>query len=156
MEVNYFVKDKSNIVPFNVWSCGDYSKNLDGFLYNCDLELSTDYSSMGEYSLKLSKSSTTQGYYFAFWEYPISSSEYGKLATFTADLFNTTPNEEIRMVLSFDSGLNTIYVPYSENKISVAVTSEIPVNTNKLTLYLSFKYDQGITYYCDNISLTIS
>ena len=47
------VKDKDNLVSYNVWSCGEYSNNLIGFVAN-NLEdtISSEWSTKGHDSIK--------------------------------------------------------------------------------------------------------
>ena len=51
------MKDTNNLFDYNVWSCGDYNENTKKF--NGSLSITNEYSTMGDYCLKLENKTTT-------------------------------------------------------------------------------------------------
>lgn len=52
------MKDNNNILPYNIWACGDYN-NLEDFIYNNQsLQITNKYSYNGEYSAQIIISGT--------------------------------------------------------------------------------------------------
>lgn len=51
------MKDTNNLCTYNVWSCGEYNGKINGF--NGSLSMTNEYSTMGEYCLKLENKTTT-------------------------------------------------------------------------------------------------
>lgn len=53
MEINISVKDKNNLLNYNIWSCGDFGTIPISKRNDCAAEISNEWAYNGEYSLKL-------------------------------------------------------------------------------------------------------
>lgn len=58
-DLSMFIKDKENLLHFNVWSGGDYNKSTNGFVGNSNtFAVTNNWSSNNDYSIKIEGDST--------------------------------------------------------------------------------------------------
>lgn len=142
------MKDKNNLLDYNVWSCGEYNKNVLEWTNNKNLNINNNWSSIGECNIKLTRISDIYDDY--------------------TSTINITNLPEDNYLLSI-----TIYSPYAigslrlinidtEEYVSVGITkSDNPYTTSitinslenvKIRLINWGKIGDNI--YFDNIKLT--
>ena len=148
-DITMFVKDKINLLNYNLWSCGDYLKNTNGHASineGLSVEISSDYKLNGEYSFKYASSlNQYQGVSFPIMTLPDNTSK----ATLSLTVLNLTGgNMEIRLI---ENGNKTITVPPSET--SQEITIEKDVTTTSIQITFIFR-SANITAYIDNMRLT--
>lgn len=149
------IKDSENLLPFNTWTCGDYTNDLTNFtinnLPNTTLSLSKDYSTNGEYGLKIHRSATETPYTQLKTTYTIHSDDYGKTATITMDVKNQLDGN---CSLLLNMGSNK-YVNIPPGTNNYTISSEIPSGISSFDLGLTFAGARTGTLYADNWILTI-
>lgn len=154
MFIKYSVKDKANKVPHNIWSCGDYMGNLNGFIYptpdntNTFIKLSNIHNTIGEYSILLKRISSSQYWLSLRYDYTPTSQDIGKTAVFSADV--TTVNVAST---SFKIGSSEIRIPANSEGNFIASTTIS--DTNPLQLFIGFSSSYVGEVYIDNIRLNI-
>ena len=149
-----FVKDKLNLVPHNVWVCGDYSNDLTGFVNNPNntntfVVVTDEYSTNGVKSIKLTRLSSGAYWLTIKHIYSPTESDVNKTATLTVDTKNELNNAAS---LQMNNGsLKYIGIPIGENTITVSTT----VLNNSLECIVGFNGATTGNLYVDNIRLNI-
>lgn len=143
------VKDKTNLLSYNLWSGGDYLKNTTGhgnINEGISVELSSNYKSNGEYSFKYTSSlNQYQGVSSPQIILPDNTSK----ATLSLTVLNLTGgNIEIRLI---QNDYKTISVPPSET--SQEITLEKDVTNTSIQIIFIFR-SANITAYIDSMRLT--
>lgn len=145
------VKDKFNIATFNQWSCGDYSTNLEGFLFRgtrSNVGLDDSYSINGIHNIKLSRTSDMTGYFFIVIPYQITQEDLGKTLTVTANIKNNL-NASAMLQISKITAVR-VYIPsrssgtFSVSRLLDEEGLEIQIASNSYG-----------DIYLDNITITI-
>lgn len=156
------MKDKTNVLTYNQWSCTDYLNNVNGFHIGSTnaikIESSNNYSHIGENSLRL---------------IPINTSILGRRIRvyYEKELINKQLNLTVTIKTNRDSSSTIMLVEEKDNNIIKETFAQIPENTCK-TIILSLKTssNNGSSYfiqvnnpsleytsvYVDNINLMIS
>ena len=144
--------------PHAIWSCGESSKNLNSFYFpytNPIRELSHDYVSIGDTSLKISISLLNDAYY-ADYRSNLDFNELNKTVTFQADIYS---NYDCRLCIyiytgSYTSSYTTIPVNVQG---TYSVTKTIPENTTQIIYRVEprvYSHDDAFVYM-DNWQLII-
>ena len=153
-DITMFVKDKLNLVPHNVWVCGDYSNDLTGFVNNPNntntfVVVTDEYSTNGVKSIKLTRLSSGAYWLTIKHIYSPTESDVNKTATLTVDTKNELNNAAS---LQMNNGsLKYIGIPIGENTITVSTT----VLNNSLECIVGFNGATTGNLYVDNIRLNI-
>ncbi|WP_296882100.1 hypothetical protein [uncultured Methanobrevibacter sp.] len=119
------VKDKTNIVPHNVWTAGDYSKNTNKFntWNNGVITTSNEWSSNGEYSIKFTQSTATA---WPGCDAVISINGEVKVE-FTVDILTNTRLWVVLYEMAPNPhNLTNIIAPASSDKTTITLTYELP------------------------------
>ena len=144
------VKDKENLLPFNVWSGTEYLKNTNGFTAsNLTMDSSKEWSSNGDYSLQV----TTLINNYARVEF-IDNIPALKDETYvgSVDIFNNSNNNIIlRFVENTNILVQDIIIPSSNSMQTISITRTIISDSTNLRFQLVFR--NAMTIYVDNISL---
>ena len=77
----------------NVWTCGDYTKNLNGFTVNPDnqnlfITLDNTFAINGDTNILMNRANSQTFYAQKYHTHVLDSSEYGKTFTFSANVKN--------------------------------------------------------------------
>lgn len=141
----YSVKDKANLLSYNVWSVTDYSLNMEGFTHNNNYERTTEYSVNGDWCVKL----LDGDFSILRIPYEFDSSNTYKLtvkckngvsnATIETRTNNGTPIDSITLPVTDDFANYTLSFTPSNNETMIVFRS--PGDSNYL--------------YVDDISLVI-
>ncbi|WP_406535286.1 hypothetical protein, partial [Methanobrevibacter sp.] len=146
---NHSIKDKANYLSYNIWSCGDYTKNLNGVAQINDglnVELSDEYSYNGDYCFKYTSNlNQYQGTNFNTISLP-NNTTHVKL-TLTA--IKIVKGVEVR--ISENNDFITLTVPENNNPQTITLEKEITI-TNNFQITLIFRESNCIAYI-DNICL---
>lgn len=143
------MKDTNNLLPYNVWSGGDYDQSLSDFAHIQTSTITNKYSAIGENSVTLSRIGDL------FWiNIPLSPITTGTYI-FSQYLLNKS-NDNIRVRFYTDSTIiSYVTVPPSDNwqKINLSV----PISNLNGTFYIRIlNNDSESTIYIDNNSFTKS
>ena len=151
-DITMFVKDKNNLLDYNQWSCGDYSENLN---FNkrgsetCVLERTKEYSTNGQYSLKLTGD---------IWDW--AGVRYVNLNLPCNNILmtgNVKSSGESRMVAQVGYTDNTseqFNVNFSEGEITPIITINSEKIIQTLELQFTLKHNNG-TMFIDNIKILV-
>lgn len=147
------VKDKDNILSYNRWSCGDYDNNLNDFSKRpsdtCSYELSDEWSSNGNYSIKFTGS---------LWDW-VGYIWYG--FTSTANQIQATANININGsgradldIVYSDNDTQTTYVNFTQSGIqTLTLTIDSSKTINRVSFRVTILERDSISCYIDDITL---
>lgn len=140
------MKDNNNKLDFNQWSTGEYNNNINGFNRNNNsiIQLSNQYSIIGENSIKLIRTSD---------EYPNTANIQliGLSSKIQLSLDILSKNNKCEVDLYGDSVLSSVTVPQS------IVSQKIILSTNtiKENVYIRFRLPNKDDYmFINNINVT--
>ena len=155
-KIYIFVKDKTNILPHNIWTCGDYSQNIDNLPINKNnittfSSFSKAFSSNGEYSIKLTRTEQATYWFTALYNYTVNSEDLNKTITFTADVKNELTGTASIQLQPTNGTLISVNIPAGESTITVSTTL---TNTTGRAI-LGFPGIVTGDLYVDNLRLTI-
>ena len=140
--MHYFVKDKSNLLDYNLWSGTDYLKNITGFTKHPTS--STEWSVNGERSLKLTRTSDQYNDYTTEWFQSIPTGNY----LVTLKLYAPNTNGQASL---FVGANESIHVGYSKSNtvqnISISVTDNNIIGM-RISVYSSLE-----SVYLDDLSV---
>ena len=138
------MKDIHNLLSHNLWSCGDYLESLDEFTRTQSSILTNQYSSLGEHSIKIQRTSST-------WWINIPS-EISTTGTYTweIDVLNHNQSNVSLMFLSNSSTVSSVTVPYCENWQTITIIGQIDTVTTYSLRVLVYDND-GV--FIDNVKL---
>lgn len=149
-DLTMFVKDKENLLPFNVWSGTEYLKNTNNFTYtNLTINSSKEWSSKGEYSLQITASLDS----YARVEF-INNIPTLKDETYVGsiDIFNNSKNNiALRFVENITGITQDVSIPSSNSMQTISITRTILSDSTDLRFQLIFR--NAMTVYVDNILL---
>ena len=137
-----FVKDKTNLVPHNVWTGTDYLSNTTGFSNEC-IESSTDWSYNGTRSLKLTRVQESYAYYTTQFSVDLPKNDY----IFTFRLYS--PNTTGQILLLSNEGNKTLN--YNSNANVQLITLSV---TNQSIVGVRFvNWSPNTSCYIDEITI---
>lgn len=145
------VKDKTNILSHNIWSCGDLTHNLNGFIVNSSERnvASTERSVNGDYSVRL----TPEEDNYAMTTINYTFEEEGTYLLKCKCLNTGISDAKVIIRDSENTVIESINVPVSnqfqEYSIEVTISSE---NVNQI-LFRTAMSDSHL--YVDDINLSI-
>ena len=144
--LSVFVKDNNNKLDFNQWSTGEYNNNTNGFNKNNNsiIQLSNQYSIIGENSIKLIRTSD---------EYPntanIELTGLSSKIQLSLDILSKNNNCEVD--LYGDSVLSSVTVPQSIVSQKIILSTD----TIKENVYIRFRLPKKDDYmFINNINVT--
>lgn len=141
MEIIYSIKDKLNLLNYNIWSGTDYLKNITGFTKNPTS--STEWSINGERSLKLTRVAENYNDYITEITPNLPVGNY--LLTFK--LYAPNTNGQITVFTNAE----TLTVGYAKNNnpqtISITIIDNT-INMMRISIYVSLE-----SIYLDNLSI---
>lgn len=144
-----FIKDKVNYLSYNIWSCGDYTKNLNGIAKINDglnVELSDEYSYNGDYCFKYTSNlNQYQGTTFNIISLP-NNTTHVKLTLTAIKILNGG----IDVRINENNDFITLTVPANNNPQTITLETEITTNTVQITLIFR---KSNVVAYIDNICL---
>lgn len=107
------MKDTTNILTYNQWSCGDYN-GINGF-YN-EAELTNKYSSIGEYSIRAKRTSSR------WWSDTIISLPRTGQYTLSCKILNKSGAVAVLRLLQNSDILVGISIPVTDSFTSFSLT----------------------------------
>lgn len=144
------------MVPHNVWTCGDYTKNLNGFTVNPDnqnlfIDLDNTFVVNGDNNILIHRL-TPQSYYAqAYYTYTLNPDDYGKTFIFTANVKNNL-NGNCSIQIAGDS-LKFSNIPKdSEGVFSLTYSN---VTSNSIRVVVAFAGTVTGKVYFDNLVLNV-
>ena len=147
------IKDKNNLLTFNQWSGGQYNNNTTDFIVKMGgtLSVSTEYSTIGETSIKSTASSGTASVDV---NYIITNGEMGKHATF---IFDTYSPDNTNVFLCYRDQEKNAYMSTSailpkETSTRMTLSITIPNDAHSVFIRLSNNIS---TLYITNATLNI-
>ena len=147
MAVDNSIKDKENLANHNVWSCGGYLNNLNGFQVVGDTEGTI---STKENEITITRTTTNNTYLILRFNLPISSEDIGK--TIRLKCFcKGSGTVGIYLYDSSWSSLNSTYVDLSNNHTEISSTLNIVQNTSYAQFLFISPRAAGSTLTINNI-----
>lgn len=153
-----FVKDKDNLLNYNQWSCGDFEGTIvpDSKSPNMIFELTDDYKSNGNYSIKLQNETTGWE-----WSQLHTYDEYQNVSRIQIQLdYISNQNFRVYAVCKYNqepySLLDYVIAPSSDEFQTVIVTST--VDPTKIITSLGIRTvlaSIDTVTYIDNVSIKI-
>lgn len=149
MEINTSIKETENLLEYNVWSCGDYLHNLNGFSVNSNfrVSVSNEFSITGDYSVKLTPTiDPTNGYGIVRMPLTLNTNKH---YLFQGYCKNNVSGASLRLVES-DNISKLIVLPVSNNfdYFSLEFT---PTTQNILLIFWTYNSENNM--YVDNLNL---
>ena len=159
-DIRMFVKDKNNLVEYDVWSGGDYNgSSISGLSkLRVNVSASSDYSHIGNKSMKVVRTGAGSAYVRLI-DYTLSDeSLIGSTVTISAYVYSPKAISKLSL-LTYDSedtrlSLNEVSSVVSENEQSLTVSTTIPTGTSKIRLNF-YIGDNSLFDFIDDISFTI-
>ena len=143
-------------MPHNVWTCGDYTKNLNGFTVNPDnqnlfINLDNTFVVNGDNNILIHRL-TQQAYYaLAYYKYTLNPEDYGKTFIFTANVKNNL-NGSCSIQISGDSLKYSSIPKDSEGVFSITYSN---VTSNSINVVVAFAGANTGTVFFDNLVLNV-
>lgn len=151
-----FIKDKENLFIHNIWSGTDHLKTTTGFTTgaNATMDTSTDWSTNGERSFKLTRNQTTSSWGRAHYPEPIKNQQINSTCTIKTGTGNVTI---YLLELSEDSSIiNSSQVTVPSNTTQKIELSLTTTETNmRIATQFSPSGNIGQIIYVDDITLKI-
>lgn len=138
------MKDTNNLLDYNIWSGTDYNNDITGF--NKTPTSSNEYSSIGENSLKLTRTTDDYNNYSTEHMKSLPSNNY----RLTVDVYSPKTSGNLVMFTGDADQVNVLFNP-SPNVQSLSLQAN---NTNFRGIRL-LNYTKGQSIWLDNISLVI-
>lgn len=141
-----YVKDKDNLVDFNIWSGGSYLNDVSDIpVANGSLSLA-NVSSIGNHSFYIVR--TTTGNCYALLTPSLTESDIGKTITITIDVY--TPNNSMKIQL-YDGNYVSTEMPMNTAFETGTVSRTIVSTSLKCYLNITSTTDG----YFDNVNIFI-
>ena len=142
------MKDNTNKVDYNVWSCGEYNGANNGFEQGADaiVQPSNEFSTNGEYSIKAIRKSELYGT-TTFTR--ISNLTGTNNITATCQVYS--PNNKVKLELNNGSTLTGTICPKSSTVNTISLSTTITSNYVDLRIFL-YAVDDYV--FIDNIKIT--
>lgn len=137
------MKDTTNILTYNQWSCGDYN-GINEF-YNEAAELTNKYSSIGEYSIKAKRTSSR------WWSDTIISLPRTGQYTLSCKILNKTGVYAVLRLLQDGDIVGDVSIPPTDSFVSVSLTSTFTNTNNCRIRLLNYGLDE---LFIDDMVLT--
>ena len=143
-------------MPHNVWTCGDYTKNLNGFTVNPDnqnlfINLDNTFVVNGDNNILIHRL-TQQAYYAqAYYTYTLNPEDYGKTFIFTANVKNNL-NGACSIQIAGDS-LKFSNIPKDSEGVFTITYSN--VTSNNIRVVVAFAGAVTGKVYFDNLVLNV-
>lgn len=141
--IKYSVKDKNNLVDYNVWSGTDYLKNITGFTKSPTS--STDWSSNGERSLKLTRTSDNYNDYTTESYFNLPAGNY----LFECKLYSPNANGRLTLFLGSENVSIDFYKSSNVQNISFTIDND-SFNGMRVSIYSSLE-----SVYLDDVNITV-
>ena len=156
-----FIQEPNNLMSLNVWSGTELNHSVGGFNRKTGVSItsSTDWSSIGNYSLKIVRNEDSSFQVYAqtseFTGYAIMKVAFDILTEDTnvvfrlVDYTDANPEQGIQATL-YDEILVETNIPASEEKQTIVVSTVIPADRNQLRL-IWLSQTKSVPVYIDNI-----
>lgn len=145
--MHYSVKDKDNLASVNQWSGGDYNNNTAGLSGTLTAEVSSDYSTNGDKSFKITSSGSDYAYCGLF----TSSSQFSNGDSVTGSikiLNNSGSSVTLRLLQIEGNAYQNVTVPSSDTIQTVSVSHTLTADSSVSLRIVSYAL---ITVYVDDI-----
>lgn len=137
------MKDTNNLLDYNVWSCGDYTENTNGF--NGSPIITNNYSTNGEHCIRLKNDTSATTTVYA--SIPCSANTR---YTLTCKVYNPINNATV--VLRDNTWASSVlYVPVSEDWLDIELSYTTASTAS--SIYVQFNIPAGSEFYVDDIIL---
>lgn len=151
--MHYFVKDKENLLPFNVWSGGEYNNDLTGITLNNMIGTVTkEWHINGESSFKFISNDNVSNF-----RIDLIYTSVGNTLILSIDCLNT----QYTMVLKFyqlrgSAVLNqkSLSIPTSNNSQNISLSTTTLENITSIRVLVESTNHIGQTILVDNIQLS--
>lgn len=145
------VKDKSNLLTFNQWSCCRYLNNTTDFdFYNTTIATPTE-------NYLIVTNSESNSYTQIYFNYNLTSEDWGKTITLIANVraVNKSINQQFSIDGTWVAGVN---VNISEDFQKVILTKQVPENTQILKINWTVTGEEDLIpeFFIESINLNIS
>ena len=142
--------------PHNVWTCGDYTKNLNGFTVNPDnqnlfINLDNSFAVNGDNNILIHRLTPQSYYAMAYYVYTLNPEDYGKTFIFTANVKNNL-NGPCSIQIIEDSIKYTTIPKDSEGLFSITYSNVI---SSSIRVTIAFAGTVTGKLYFDNLVLTV-
>lgn len=158
LKISQYIKDRNNLFSHLIWTCGESNQKLTSFYFthNTKREISNQYSTIGDTSLKMSIINLNIPYYGEA-RSSNAFNEAGKTITFQADIYsNYTCRLFIYTYINGAYSHNHVIIPPNTSG-TFSVTRTIPQDTEH-TLFrvepIEYSYENAFCY-TDNWKLTL-
>jgi len=145
------IKDKSNILPHNLWSGGDYSSNINWTdLVNEEITLSSEWKCNGEYCLKFTSTEVIHKFVV---DLPYTTS--GDELTLKLNCLTRQQGLVLKLLQYANSSWETesCYIPKSDNVQEPSITINTSENILKIRFLIEGYDGLNKTFFIDNIRL---
>ena len=146
-------------MPPNVWSCGDYSNNTNGFtIFNSTAVVTGEKSVNGFHSIKINKNPDASAYIAIKHEYQVSEDITGKTAKLSGYIQNNLDGSIAFTLQCFPNGSQkSVNIPQNEEFTNAEITdTDIPLETTHITCMITYPSSRGIEdVFVDNLKLII-
>lgn len=152
-DLTMFVKDKTNILSYTLWSAGEFTNSLNEIhRTNAEFfEIDKTKSSIGSTSIKFTKNETITSWSEIGYIYTPSTDDLNKTITFSGDILDNTV--QISQMIKNSVLLNSSSIPINSNG-NFKLTTNIP-NLEPLACIFTVSGKNIGTYNLDNICITI-
>ena len=145
-----FVKDKTNLLNHNQWSCCRYLNNITGFtLYGTTIATPTE-------NYLIVTNSSSNAYTQIYFNHELTSEDWGKTITLTANI--RAVNTHITQQFSIDGKWAAgVTVNISDDFQKVILTKQVPENSQILKVNWAVTGEEDLIheFFLESISLNI-
>ena len=147
------IKDKSNLINYNIWSGTDYLKNTTGTSTSPTIQLSssTDWSYNSDRSLKIT--GTVESYAVTVLGEILDIETDAQMTGTIHILNNSSFNAQLRFHEVEGNVYNTVEIPSNPNSQEITVTRTKTSNAKTVQLNLILRNPSSV--YVDDVSFTI-
>ena len=139
------VKDKTNLLEHNIWTCGDYANSIQGFnIYNATAIVSSEKSINGDHSIKINKNEEASSYVQLLHTFNLVNDYTGKTVKLTANIQNNTDGTiALQLQCLPDGALKTVSISPNEEFGLVEISdSSIPADTTSIKCALAYPFQR--------------
>lgn len=147
------IKDKTNLINYNIWSGTDYLKNTTGTYASPTIQLSssTDWSYNSDRSLKIT--GTTASYAVTTLGEILDIEKAAQMTGTIHILNNSSFNAQLRFHEVEENMYNTVEIPSNSKPQEISVTRTKTSNSKTVQLLLILRNPSSV--YVDDVSFTI-
>ncbi|WP_405286316.1 hypothetical protein [Methanobrevibacter sp.] len=143
------IKDKNNIISYNLWSGGDFSKNISSdYHFQSSTGNLSDHNTNGDYSVHITRSIENTGNGYLQFYPPLTSEDIGKTITLTVDIY--TPNNNVAVQI-YSSTYSGVTVPKNTSFETISISKVISNVPSACIINLFSSTEHELDCYIDNL-----